>query len=87
VSWKTWCQHVKTAVTTCATPAQHTQSYSQTHPLALHPALKHTSVSHLLPSHFCFPPIFLPCSLQALLRHDKPMHRKSGHVPHLRHLP
>lgn len=26
-------------------------------------------------------------SPQALLKHDKPMHRKAGHVPHLRHLP
>jgi hypothetical protein len=25
--------------------------------------------------------------LQTLLKHDKPMHRKGGHVPHLRHLP
>jgi hypothetical protein len=25
--------------------------------------------------------------VQALLQHDKPMHRKGGHVPHLRHLP
>lgn len=27
------------------------------------------------------------CGVQALLKHDKPMHRKAGNAPHLRHVP